>query len=167
MGFWCGASLACYVPRNRSRGPFATVLFPPSGKTRREIWRSKEKRRRPRVEFLLDLKENLGGRASAQHLLGEARPNFLRSVGFDLDPMVLRLRKAVVDLRRNFAQGRMASDYTSKLSQVRAPGEGLGDPGGHVESAKDSEARKCARDLPWIIFKKGETSEYRPPDRKD
>ena len=41
---------------------------------RRNIWRSAKQNRRPRVEFLPDLRGKLGGHTSVQQPLGEARP---------------------------------------------------------------------------------------------
>ena len=149
------------------QGPFRDcIVCVLRANRRRNIWRSTEERRHPRVEFLLELQKKLGNHTSVQHLLGEARPYFLRSVGFDLDPMILQLQNAVVDLRRNCVRGSRASDYTSKMSRVCAPDRALQCPGDQVESAEDSEARKWTWDLLWGIFKKGGNSDYHLLDRK-
>ena len=150
------------------QGPFLDCIVSViRANRRRNIWRNTEERRHPRAEFLLELQKKLGNHTSVQHLMGEARPYFLRSVGFDLDPLVLQLQNAVVDLRCNCIRGSRASDYTSKKSQVRAPDGALGSPGGQVESAEDSEARKWAWDLLWSISKKGETSGCDALDREE
>ena len=81
--------------------------------------------------------------------------------------MVLQLKNAVVDLRRNCARSSRVSDYTSKMSHVCAPDRALHWPGDQVESAGDSKARKRTRDFLWSIFKKGGNSEYRALDRKE
>ena len=134
---------------------------------RRNLWRSTERNRHPRVEFLLDLQRKLGNHTSVQHLLGEARPYFLRSVGFDLDPMILQLQNAVVDLRRNFVRESRASDYTSKMSQIRAPIGAFGPEGSREETSADSDARKWTWDLLWSIFRKDETNKYHVLDQED
>ena len=109
---------------------------------RRSICRSSGQNRCPRVEFHMDLRKKLREHTSAEQLLGEARPYYPRTVGFDLGPMGLQQRSAVVDFRRNCGRARGASDNISKMSQVRAFGGALGRPRGRMESAEDSEARK-------------------------
>ena len=93
------------------QGPFhdciVTVL---RTNRRRNAWHSTEQNRHPRVDFLLELQKKLGNHTSVQHLLGEARPYFLRAVGFDLDPMILQLRNAVADLGQNFVRESKVSD---------------------------------------------------------
>ena len=88
---------------------------------RRNVRRSTEQNRHPRVDFLLELQKKLGNHTSVQHLLGEARPYFLRTMGFDLDPMMLQLQNAVVDLRQNFVREREQS-FRLHLEDVADPG---------------------------------------------
>ena len=134
---------------------------------RRNVWRSTEQNRHPRVDFLLELQKKLGNHTSVQHLLGEARPYFLRTVGFDLDPMMLQLQNAVVDLRQNFVRESRASDYTSKMSQIRAPSGAFGRVGSQTECVEDSDARKWTWDLLWSIFRKEKSAEYNVLDHKE
>ena len=88
-------------------------------------------------------------------------------MGFDLDPMMLQLQNAVVDLRQNFVRESRASDYASEMSQIRAPSGAFGPAGSRTECVEDSDARKWTWDLLWIIFRKEKSAEYHVLDHRE
>ena len=104
------------------QGPFRDCLLEVVRlNRRRNIWRHTSTRPHPRREFLLELQKKVSSHTGAIYLFGEARPYFSRTKAFDLDPMILQLLDAVVDLRRNYVRKRRASEYTSKAPPISVP----------------------------------------------